>query len=289
MPQRVCRNRVLSLQSFFRRSSRYAFWQLDMFIKRTLFFKNLHSGGYRPKVTDGDKFAQTFGTIIPSSIPESSAWWKMQARELAAICDDGESGSRLSRVVLLVVSSCSLMVQSARAASRVPLSVAGIMHSRVNSTHAQCAVYDIRSLSGIMHSMVTAPSSPYGSLSVGLHICEAYLITGDCQITHNNRSPEMLAVVRRGPFARPTPEEKIEHLLTRVRKSGSSVAFADHALEHTLSFQRRVHSIKVDFLKRCAKTPLGITHDYWDRWLIVVILYEYVVCLKGAALPALPL
>lgn len=107
MPQRVCRNRVLSLQSFFRRSSRYAFWQLDMFIKRTLFFKNLHSGGYRPKVTDGDKFAQTFGTIIPSSIPESSAWWKMQARELAAICDDGESGSRLSRVVLLVVSLCS--------------------------------------------------------------------------------------------------------------------------------------------------------------------------------------
>ena len=240
MPQRVCRNRVLSLQSFFRRSSRYAFWQLDMFIKRTLFFKNLHSGGYRPKVTDGDKFAQTFGTIIPSSIPESSAWWKMQARELAAICDDGESGSRLSRVVLLVVSSCSLILQSARAVSRVPLSVAGIMHS-----------------------MVT--------------------------ITHNNRSPEMLAVVRRGPFARPTPEEKIEHLLTRVRKSGSSVAFADHALEHTLSFQRRVHSIKVDFLKRCAKTPLGITHDYWDRWLIVVLLYEYVVCLKGAALPALPL
>ena len=84
-------------------------------------------------------------------------------------------------------------------------------------------------------------------------------------ITHNNRCAEMLAVVRRGPFARPTSLEKIEHLLTRVSKSGSSVAFADHALEHTLSFQRRVHSIKAEFLRRCAKTPLGITHDYWDR------------------------
>ena len=75
-----------------------------MFIKRTLFFKNLHSGGYRPKVADGDKFAQTFGTIIPSSIPESSAWWKMQARELAAICDDGESGARLSLASCLFLS-----------------------------------------------------------------------------------------------------------------------------------------------------------------------------------------
>jgi len=73
-----------------------------------------------------DKFAQAFGTIIPRHIPESSAWWKavlvclflqtivvfcrqslclvgaparvsergakVQSRELAAICDDAESG-----------------------------------------------------------------------------------------------------------------------------------------------------------------------------------------------------
>ena len=108
-PQRVCRNRVLALQSFFRRSSRYAFWQLDMLIKRILFFKNLHGVIRRPKVPDGDKFAQTFGTIIPSSIPESSAWWKMQGRELAAICDDGESGPRLSYAVLVI--SCQARFQ----------------------------------------------------------------------------------------------------------------------------------------------------------------------------------
>ena len=63
---------------------------------------------------------------------------------------------------------------------------------------------------------------------------------------HNNRCPEMLAVVRRGPFSVPTQEERIEFLLTRMRRSSCSVEFAQHALEHTLSFQRRVHAIKVD-------------------------------------------
>ena len=80
-------------------------------------------------------------------------------------------------------------------------------------------------------------------------------------ITHNNRCAEMLATVRRGPFAAPTQEEKIEFLLTRMKKSDCKVAFADHALEHTLSFQRRVHSIKHDFLRRGVATPLGITQD----------------------------
>ena len=84
-------------------------------------------------------------------------------------------------------------------------------------------------------------------------------------ITHNNRCAEMLATVRRGPFARSTQEERIEFLLTRVKKSDCKVAFADHALEHTLSFQRRVQSIKLEFLRRGASTPLGIPQDYWDR------------------------
>ena len=79
-PQRVCRNRMLSLQSFFRRSSRYAFWQLDMMIKRHLFFFNLHRVNSHRKSTaaSDDKFAQAFGTIIPRNIPESSAWWKVR-------------------------------------------------------------------------------------------------------------------------------------------------------------------------------------------------------------------
>ncbi len=37
-------------------------------------------------------FERFFGTVIPSSIPESTAWWRRQGKELAAITDDIESG-----------------------------------------------------------------------------------------------------------------------------------------------------------------------------------------------------
>ena len=130
-PQRVCRNRLLSLQCFFRRSSRYAFWQLDMMIKRHLYFFNLHRARshYKSAAASDDKFAQAFGTIIPRDIPESSAWWKavlvcsfdrlllclfdcvvaplhvskrgakVQSKDLAAICDDAESCLPLAHAV----------------------------------------------------------------------------------------------------------------------------------------------------------------------------------------------
>ena len=104
-PQHFCRNRLLALQSFFRRSSRYAFWMLDMQIKRQLFFKNLYRGHRCPRnaaAAADDRFAQTFGTVVPHSIVESTSWWKRQSFELAAICDDAESGrpSTYSRPLL---------------------------------------------------------------------------------------------------------------------------------------------------------------------------------------------
>ena len=95
-PQRVCRNRLLSLQSFFRRSSRYCFWQLDMTIKRNLFLWNQYRvrSNLKSGASSEDKFTQVFGSIIPRQIPESSAWWRAQTRDLEAICDDAESGKR---------------------------------------------------------------------------------------------------------------------------------------------------------------------------------------------------
>lgn len=54
-------------------------------------------------------------------------------------------------------------------------------------------------------------------------------------MTHNNRCSEMLAVVRRGPFAIPTAEEKIEYLLGRIRKSDTRKDFEQHSFEHVLS------------------------------------------------------
>ena len=103
----------MAMQSFFRRSSLWPFWQADLRIKTTLYYANLRRKqmGCRHGVAGAgaDKFAQNYGTIVPSprpfprrtyaprnsatmrqrterrrsQIPESSAWWHRQAKELA--------------------------------------------------------------------------------------------------------------------------------------------------------------------------------------------------------------
>eukprot|EP00973_Karenia_brevis_P001467 199097-Karenia_brevis.AAC.1 len=84
-------------------------------------------------------------------------------------------------------------------------------------------------------------------------------------ITANDSSSEMLAAIRRGPFAAPTQEELVEYLLTRKRRDQERPAFENHSLEHVLSFQRRVNAIKTNFMKRAERTPLGRLRDWWDR------------------------
>ena len=96
-----------------------------------------------------------------------------------------------------------------------------------------------------------------------LLIC--HCIVGSRWPGHNNRSVEILAVVRRGPFAKPTETEQLEYLFTRVPKTDSRKDFEKHSLEHVLSFQRRVLKTKQAFLHRGHRTPLGIVEDYWDR------------------------
>ena len=39
----------------------------------------------------------------------------------------------------------------------------------------------------------------------------------------------------------------------------------NYALEHVLSYQRRVAATKESFMRRGKKTPLGILSDWWDR------------------------
>ena len=90
-------------------------------------------------------------------------------------------------------------------------------------------------------------------------------VTGSRRPWHNNRSAEILAVVRRGPFARATETEQLEYLFTRVPRTDSRKHFEKHSLEHVLSFQRRVLHTKKAFLHRGHRTPLGIVEDYWDR------------------------
>ena len=84
-------------------------------------------------------------------------------------------------------------------------------------------------------------------------------------ITHNDIVPEMLANIRRGPFAAPTEEEHVEYLLTRVRSDRHRADFENYGMEHVLSYQRRVLETKANFLRRNQITPLGITRDFWDR------------------------
>ena len=84
-------------------------------------------------------------------------------------------------------------------------------------------------------------------------------------ITHNDRVPELLAAIRRGPFAEPTETEQVEYLLTRVKAKREALDFENYALEHVLSYQRRIQATKEHFMRRNSRTPLGIMQDWWDR------------------------
>ena len=75
----------------------------------------------------------------------------------------------------------------------------------------------------------------------------------------------MLASARRGPFAEPTESERIEYLVTRLRSERTRLDHESYALEHVLSYQRRIASTKDAFMRRGTMTPLGILTDWWDR------------------------
>ena len=79
----------------------WCFFQLDLAIKNALFFAQAgrrKHGRATPNPTDS--FSKWFGTIVPASIPDSTAWWRRQSRELGAICDDTECGLMQSMVTI---------------------------------------------------------------------------------------------------------------------------------------------------------------------------------------------
>ena len=84
-------------------------------------------------------------------------------------------------------------------------------------------------------------------------------------ITHNDYVPELLANIRRGPFAVPTEDEKLEYLLTRKPAQRTRCDFENFSMEHVLSHQRRVTATKKNFMQRGKRTPLGIVKEWWDR------------------------
>ena len=58
-----------------------------------------------------------------------------------------------------------------------------------------------------------------------------------------------------GQTLKQLPQEKIEYLLTRLPKTEARKEFETHALEHVMSFQRRVAACMREFLARQKKTP----------------------------------
>ena len=103
--QKLCRNRAFALESWFRRSTQWAFFQNDNALKHKLFWNNRAKRrcGLSHGASDADRFAQMYGTIVPANIPESTAWWKRQTLELAAITDDAEAG-----LMQIMVPSCQV-------------------------------------------------------------------------------------------------------------------------------------------------------------------------------------
>jgi len=199
---RHARNRLMAIQSFFRSSAMWSFWFLNRLIVAELFFTNRkrqaagRSGASTG--TEEDPITRLYGTAQPSSIPESTAWWQKQQKDLFAISDDAELG--------------------------------------------------------LMQAMVT--------------------------VTHNDSCPEMLAAIRRGPFAKPREEEFIEYLLKRKPRDRSRPEFEQFSLEHVLSFQRRVYHMKQKFMVRNRLTPLGRLIDWWDRTeaQMRAALHSHILC-----------
>ena len=73
---------------------------------------------------------------------------------------------------------------------------------------------------------------------------EMGLMTTMVTITHNDNCPEMLAVIRRGPFAEPTEDEMLETYMGIRPAHRKRPETEHHAFEHVLSYQRRVHAVK---------------------------------------------
>ena len=93
--QKYARNKLTSIQSWFRKNALWGFWMMDRLVKTELFFnckKRRESG--RPCVTEGaeDPYKRLFGTTQPADIPETSEWWKRQQRNVFAMSDDAELG-----------------------------------------------------------------------------------------------------------------------------------------------------------------------------------------------------
>ena len=97
-PKAHYRNRACQIQSLFRRCALWAFEKLDWIIKHDLFNANYRATKQRGRGASSqeeqkpDSYKQRYGTTVPKNIPESSAWWDQQAKDLFAMTEKHELG-----------------------------------------------------------------------------------------------------------------------------------------------------------------------------------------------------
>ena len=97
---------------------RYGFWALNRFITHQLYFlnrKRRHFGRRSASsAKDADPFIRAFGSAAPSSLPESTEWWRRQSRELFAISDESECKLMQAMVTVSHNDGCAEMLAAVR-------------------------------------------------------------------------------------------------------------------------------------------------------------------------------
>ena len=130
--QQYAKQRVLSLDSSFRRSPVWSFWMMERIIKNDLYFnersRQAHRRGVKRKAdgaelppTSGtedarpsDNYAMLFGRVDPRHIPESSGWWRSRQTELMAISDEHELGLMTGMITSTQNDNSPLLLAHAR-------------------------------------------------------------------------------------------------------------------------------------------------------------------------------
>jgi len=118
-------------------------------------------------------------------------------------------------------------------------------------------------------------SNYYFSTSLGVlgnahnndQLC-SFAFVSAAKVTANSNSAELIATVKRGPFATPTAEERLHYLLSRIRTS--RVPVEQYSVLHVLSYQRRLAFLKHVFFARGVSTPLGELIDWWDSLTLIL-------------------
>ena len=108
--QMYAQNRLLSLESAFRRSAVWSFFMLERMIKNDLYFAERarksattiavqttepteqDQGDRHDVARSSENYARLFGRVDPRQIPESGGGWKARRTELMAISDEHELG-----------------------------------------------------------------------------------------------------------------------------------------------------------------------------------------------------